>query len=60
MKEIHVRFTRIEKASNGSFSVVYVPDKRRVLLPNVEHRIVVDGLTYEESSGSAQAGKEDE
>ncbi|MBA7637522.1 hypothetical protein ES703_45167 [subsurface metagenome] len=49
MKEIHVKFAGVEKAPGGQFSILYIPDQRQVLYPGRRYRIVLDGLTYEES-----------
>ena len=49
MKEIHVTFAGIEKAPNGKFSIIYTPDERQILEPGRKYRIVLDGLTYDES-----------
>lgn len=49
MKEIHVRFAGIEKAPNEQLSIIYIPDNRHVLLPGQKYRIVIEGLSYEES-----------
>ena len=49
MKEIHVRFSGVEKAAGGQFSIIYTPANRQVLLPGRKYKIVLDGLSYEES-----------
>ena len=49
MKEIHVTFAGVEKAPDGEFSIIYIPDTRQVLLPGQRYKIVLDGLSYEES-----------
>ncbi|GAI81459.1 unnamed protein product [marine sediment metagenome] len=49
MKDIHVKFAGVEKASDGQFSIIYIPDQHQILNPGQEYRIVLDGLTYEES-----------
>ena len=57
-KEIHVRFAGVEKAPDGQFSIIYIPGNRQILLPGRRYRIVIEGLTYEESRkrGSGVAG----
>lgn len=49
MKEIHVKFAGVEKAPDGQFSIIYIPENRQILLPGQRYRIVLDGLTYDES-----------
>lgn len=49
MKEIHVKFSGIEKAPGDQFSIIYIPEQRQVLLPGQKYKIIIDGLSYEES-----------
>lgn len=49
MKDIHVKFAGIEKAPDGQFSINYIPDQRQVLNRGQTYRIVLDGLSYDES-----------
>lgn len=49
VKEIHVKFAGIEKAPGDQLSILYIPAQRQVLLPGQKYRIVLDGLSYEES-----------
>ena len=49
MKEIHVTFAGIEKAPGGQFSIIYIPENRQILLPSKRYKIVIDGLSYNES-----------
>jgi len=57
MKDIHVKFAGVEKAPDGQFSVIYIPDQRQVLNPGQRYRIVLDGLTYEESKPTVKEFK---
>ena len=49
MKEIHVRFAGVEKAPDGQLSIIYIPENRQILLPGQRYKIVLDGLSYDES-----------
>ncbi|GAH65262.1 unnamed protein product [marine sediment metagenome] len=49
MKEIHVTFAGVEKAPDGQFSIIYIPGNRQILLPGKRYKIVIDGLSYDES-----------
>jgi len=48
--DISVRFAGIEKAPDGKFSILYVPDQRQVLEPGKRYRITLKDLTFEESN----------
>ena len=50
MEEIHVKFAGVEKAPNEQLSIIYIPDTRQVMLPGQRYRIVIEGLSYEESN----------
>ncbi|MBA7638829.1 hypothetical protein ES703_46485 [subsurface metagenome] len=58
MKEIHVTFAGIEKAPNDQFSIIYIPDNRQILLPGRRYKIVIDGLSYDESKPKSQETKQ--
>ena len=49
MKEIHVKFAGIEKAPGGELSFIYIPGQPQVLHPGKKYRIILNGLSYEES-----------
>ncbi len=50
MKDIHVRFANIEKAPDSEqLSIIYIPDNRQILLPGRRYRIILNGLTYQET-----------
>lgn len=48
-KEIRVRFAGVEKAENGEFSIMYIPDQTHFLKAGKRYQIILEGLTYEES-----------
>ena len=56
MKDIHVAFAGVEKAPDGKFSIIYIPGNRQVLLPGRKYRIVIEGLSYEESKPEGKDG----
>lgn len=49
MKEIHVKFAGIEKAQDGKFSIIYIPNQRQVLMPGKKYHIIIDDLGYGKS-----------
>lgn len=57
VKEIHVMFAGIEKAPGEQFSIIYIPKTRQVLLPDQRYKIVLDGLSYDESKPKGGAEK---
>lgn len=58
MKEIHVKFAGVEKAPDGQFSIIYIPDNRQLLLPGRKYKIVIEGLSYEENKPAGSGDKD--
>jgi len=59
VKDIHVRFAGIEKAPDSEqLSIIYIPDNRQILLPGKRYRIIIEGLTYNESKGKQRSEAE--
>jgi len=55
MKKVKVNFAGIEKSKDGKLSIIYIPDQTQVLHAGQKYRIVIEGLTYEESGSVKKA-----
>lgn len=55
MKEIHVTFAGVEKSEDEQLSIIYIPGNRQILLPGQKYKIVLDGLSYDESKPSQRS-----